>query len=188
MTRVLAQKTVAIAGCGGLGSNAAVALARCGLGRLLIADHDIIEPSNLNRQAYFQKDIGAKKVYTLARYLRAINPDLHIIPYNHTLTRDDCALLFQPADLLIEAFDRAESKRWLIEAWCRAYPSRPIIIGNGIAGYGDSRSVTISRSGSIYFVGDGHSDQSQGLCGARVALVAAMQANLAVQLLMEAPC
>ncbi len=49
----LKNKTVGIAGCGGLGSNCAVALARVGVGKLIIADFDIIEESNLNRQYFF---------------------------------------------------------------------------------------------------------------------------------------
>ena len=49
---VLRAATVGIAGAGGLGSNAAISLARAGVGRLILADFDRIEPSNLNRQQY----------------------------------------------------------------------------------------------------------------------------------------
>ena len=48
--QILKTKTVGIAGCGGLGSNCAVALARVGVGRLVIADFDLVEERNLNRQ------------------------------------------------------------------------------------------------------------------------------------------
>ncbi len=50
--------SVGIAGVGGLGSAVAVALARVGVGRLVIADFDVVEPSNLNRQQYFIDQIG----------------------------------------------------------------------------------------------------------------------------------
>ena len=73
-TEKLAVVTVGIAGCGGLGSNAAVALARAGVGRLILVDHDRVELSNLNRQHYFQSDIGKAKVEALGLHLRAINP------------------------------------------------------------------------------------------------------------------
>jgi sulfur carrier protein ThiS adenylyltransferase len=49
----ISNKTVGIAGCGGLGSNCAVALARIGIGKLIIADFDVVSISNLNRQYYF---------------------------------------------------------------------------------------------------------------------------------------
>ena len=50
----LRNKSVGIAGCGGLGSNCAVALARIGVGRLVIADFDDVSAGNLNRQYYFR--------------------------------------------------------------------------------------------------------------------------------------
>ena len=59
----LKNKTVGIAGCGGLGSNCAVALSRVGIGKLIIADFDNIEESNLNRQYYFYNQIGKRKTY-----------------------------------------------------------------------------------------------------------------------------
>ena len=58
---VLRQSSVGIAGAGGLGSNVAVALARAGVGRLVIADFDRIEPSNLNRQQYFVDQVGERQ-------------------------------------------------------------------------------------------------------------------------------
>ncbi len=70
----LKRAVVGIAGVGGLGSSVAVALARVGVGRLMIADFDVVEPSNLNRQQYFIDQIGSYKVEALASNLRRINP------------------------------------------------------------------------------------------------------------------
>ena len=56
--KILQQKIVGIAGAGGLGSNCAVALARVGIGTLIIADFDVVSESNLNRQYYFYDQIG----------------------------------------------------------------------------------------------------------------------------------
>ena len=58
----LKSKSVGIAGCGGLGSNCAVALARVGVGQLIVVDFDIIEQSNLNRQYYFLVKLEGKNV------------------------------------------------------------------------------------------------------------------------------
>ena len=75
---ILQKSTVGIAGCGGLGSNAAVSLVRAGIGKLILADHDVVEESNLNRQYYFQSDIGKKKVEALTYHLKAINPEIKL--------------------------------------------------------------------------------------------------------------
>jgi len=184
-TAILRAATVGVAGCGGLGSNAAVALVRAGVGHLILVDHDVVEASNLNRQYFFQSDIGRRKVEALAEHLRAVNPDVGIDLQQQTLTPDAVATLFAGADLLIEAFDRAESKQWLIEAWCRAFPKRTIVCASGLSGLGNTEAIAVRRAGNIILCGDQTSDMSQGLCAARVALVANMQANLAIEVLVK---
>ena len=71
---LLKQACVGIAGVGGLGSAVAVSLARIGVGKLIIADFDVVEPSNLNRQQYFVDQLGYFKVDALTENLRRINP------------------------------------------------------------------------------------------------------------------
>ena len=61
----LKRTCIGIAGCGGLGSNCAMALARAGVGRLVIADFDIVSAENLDRQYYFLDQVGQKKVLAL---------------------------------------------------------------------------------------------------------------------------
>jgi len=183
-TEILRASTVAVAGCGGLGSNAAVALVRAGVGSLILVDHDVVEASNLNRQHFFLGDIGRGKVDALAGHLRAINPDVRLELHARTLTSDDVPRLFAGADVLIEAFDRADAKRWLIEAWCRAFPERRVICASGVSGLGKTESIAVRRAGNIILCGDEVSDLSQGLCAPRVAVVANMQANLAVEVLV----
>lgn len=184
-TEILRAATVGVAGCGGLGSNAAVALVRAGVGHLILADHDVVEASNLNRQYFFQADIGRRKVEALADHLRAINPDVGLDLQTQTLTPVAVATLFAGADVLIEAFDRAESKQWLIEAWCKAFPQRPIVAASGLSGLGNSEAIKLRRAGQLILVGDETTDMSQGLCAARVALVANMQANVAIEVLVK---
>ncbi len=186
MTARLERAAVGIAGCGGLGSNAAVALARAGIGKLILVDHDRVEPSNLNRQHFFANDLGRLKVDALAAHLRGIHRDIRLATHAMRLTPEDLPVIYREAELLIEAFDRAEEKRWLIEAWCRAFPRRPIVAASGLGGYGRTAALGVRSAGMIHVCGDGESDMSQGLCAARVALVAAMQANVAIELLMDA--
>src|SRR5438105_2371271 len=65
----LTRSTIILLGLGGVGSQIALALARKGVGKLVLLDHDIVEPSNLPRQVYYPKDIGKPKAYTLAANL-----------------------------------------------------------------------------------------------------------------------
>ena len=185
---VLRSSVVAIAGAGGLGSNAAVCLARAGVGRLIIADCDRVEPSNLNRQYFFTDQIGERKVRALRDNLMRINPfstyDIHDVK----VTPSRVARLFGEADILIEAFDRAEAKQMLIETWLTLFPDKPVIAASGLAGYGKNSKIRTRRLGSLYICGDEESDCAPDVSpmAPRVAAVAALQANLAVELLMKA--
>lgn len=184
---VLRQSSVGIAGAGGLGSNVAVALARAGVGRLVIADFDRVEPSNLNRQQYFIDQIGERKVEALRENLLAINPyslyEVHAVRIN----KRNATSIFGRVDVLVEAFDKAEAKEMLIEASLAKFPGRPIIAASGLAGYGGNHKIRSRRLGNLYICGDESSQCPKGVSpmAPRVALVAAMQANLAVELLIR---
>jgi sulfur carrier protein ThiS adenylyltransferase len=184
-TEILQRCTVGIAGCGGLGSNAAVALVRAGVGRLILIDHDVVEKSNLNRQAFFLEDIGRPKVEALASRLRSINPGLLLEVHRLALDPASVAAVFASAQLLVEAFDRAENKHWLIEAWCRAFPERPIVVASGLAGVGATEAMRVRRAGRIIVCGDEASEMVEGLCAPRVMLAASMEANEAVAWLVR---
>ena len=182
---ILQKSTVGIAGCGGLGSNAAVSLVRAGIGKLILADHDLVEESNLNRQYYFQSDIGKKKVEALADHLSAINPEIQLETIDRQICAPDISQVFKDAEILIEGFDRANEKAWLIESWCSAFPPRPIVCASGLSGIGNTEDLKVKNAGNIYIVGDGETDMSLGLCSARVAIAANMQANIAIELLVK---
>lgn len=184
-TGVLQRAVIGIAGCGGLGSNAAVSLTRAGAGTLILADRDSVELSNLNRQCYFRADIGKPKTEALARHLREINENIRLVLHSVELTPDNVMEIFGEADLLIEAFDRAESKKWLIETWCTKAGNRPIIVGSGLGGIGRTGDLKVRSSGNIYICGDEQTSSEEGLCAPRVSAVANMQANTAIELLMK---
>ncbi len=183
----LRASSVGIAGAGGIGSNAAVSLARVGVGRLVIADFDIIEPSNLNRQQFFIDQIGRPKVEALQENLRKINPFSIYEMHNVRITRGNVTQIFGGVDILIEAFDRAEAKEMLIEAWLAGFPDRPIVAASGLAGYGRNRKLHSRKVGNLYICGDEESQAVPGICpmAPRVGVVANMQANLVVELLVK---
>lgn len=184
-TAILQKSCVGIAGCGGLGSNAAVTLARAGVGKLILVDFDIVEESNLNRQHFFLTDIGRLKVEALAGHLANINPRIELILHPVKIKPENVGELFSDADLLIEAFDIAENKKWLVETLCRVFPEKPIIGASGVGGYGQTEKIKVVHTGNIHICGDFETDMCVGLSSARVAIVANMQANIAIEILLE---
>jgi sulfur carrier protein ThiS adenylyltransferase len=181
------MSTVAIAGAGGIGSVVAVSLVRAGVGKLIIADFDVIEPSNLNRQQYFQDQVGMLKVDALKQNLMRINPEAEFIIYDERISEQNISSLFGTADILVEAFDRADQKEMLIECWQSLYPQKPIIAASGLAGWGKTEKLHVHQSGNLYICGD-EETELEGNCtplAPRVGIVANMQANLAIQLLLE---
>ena len=184
-TQILQNCCAGIAGCGGLGSNIAVALARSGVGKLILVDQDKVEPSNLNRQHYFLQDIGCPKVEALGRHLKNIVPDIQLDLHHQKITPENLPSFFSQADILLEAFDFAPSKKWLIESWCRLFPDRYIVSGNGMSGIGNHKETTLFTLEKIIFCGDGKSEMKMGLCAAKVALVANMQAHAAIEILWK---
>lgn len=183
----LSRSTVGIAGAGGLGSNVAAALARTGVGKLIVADFDVLEPSDLNRQYYFIDQIGKPKVEALGETLTRMNPFSDYEMRNVRIDRGNIREVFAAADLLVEAFDLADQKQMLIEAWLELFPAKPIIAASGLAGFGGNNRLRQRKLGNLYICGDEESECD--LCSApmapRVAVVAAMQANLAVELLVK---
>jgi len=132
----LKGSSVGIAGAGGLGSNAAIALARAGVGRLVIVDFDTVEESNLNRQYYFRDQIGQVKVEALKENIQRTNQSIKVEIFTHKLTKDTMYKPFQDVDVIIEALDSAEVKTSFIEEILTKLPDKPIIGASGVAGYG----------------------------------------------------
>jgi sulfur carrier protein ThiS adenylyltransferase len=184
---ILSRSSVGIAGAGGLGSNVAISLARAGVGRLVIADFDTIEPSNLNRQQYFVDQVGRVKVAALRENLLRVNPFSVYEVHNVRVTRRNAAEIFRSVDVLVEAFDKAGAKEMLIEACLGRFPGRPIVAASGLAGYGKNRKLRARRLGNLYVCGDEESQCPAGVSpmAPRVGIVANMQANLVVELLVK---
>lgn len=187
----LSQFRVGIAGAGGLGSNCAVALARCGTGTLVIADYDIVESQNLNRQYYFVNQIGMKKTDAIRDNIRNINPEVKVITYTEKLNRLNIPEIFAGCNVIVEAFDKAEMKEMLIETVQIKMAGIPLIIGSGMAGWGKTGELTCRKIDNTLFVcGDESSEVSEELppLAPRVSIVANMQANIAIEILMNILC
>ncbi len=177
---------VGIAGAGGLGSHVAMALARIGVGRILIVDMDVVEPSNLNRQLYKIDQIGGPKVEALAGNLREANPYVRVDIRNEEITIENCVEIFRECDLVIEAFDTPKAKADLINTILSGLPEMRVVAGSGLAGYGPSNSIRTERLGRLYICGDRQSEagEGSGLMAPRVMITAGHQANQAVRILL----
>jgi len=178
--------TIGIAGAGGLGSNCALNLVRSGFKHFVICDFDLVEPSNLNRQFYFQDQLRMAKVEALSVNLRRINPDLKIVTLPIKITSGNIREIFAGCDIIVEAFDRAESKRMLVEAF---YSSGKFLVSaSGLAGWGNADAImTLQVHDYFYIVGDLVSEvkENRPPCAPRVNIAAAKQADLILALALK---
>jgi sulfur carrier protein ThiS adenylyltransferase len=184
----LSKYRVGIAGAGGLGSNCAVALARCGLGTLVISDFDVIEPANLNRQYYFTSQIGMMKSLALKDNISRINPDTVVIALTERLDRTNIPGIFTGCDVVVEAFDSADMKRMLIETIQTLLPQVPLVVGSGLAGWGNNETISYRKiDDTLYVCGDESTETTTELppIAPRVGVVANMQANTVIEILLN---
>jgi sulfur carrier protein ThiS adenylyltransferase len=178
---------VAIAGLGGLGSNIAVALARTGVGHLHLVDFDIVEPSNLNRQAYKIGHLGMKKTEALKSELKDINPYIKITIDDIKVTEENAVSLFENDPIVCEAFDRPEYKAMLVNTLLEHQPWVKLVAASGLAGYESSNFITTTKVfNNFYLCGDRESSAQpgRGLMAPRVSICAGHQANMILRLIL----
>jgi len=184
----LGKFRVGIAGAGGLGSNCAVALARCGIGTIVISDFDIVEISNLTRQYYFRDQVGLPKTFALKENIEKIRPGVKVIAYRERLNEENIPVIFSGCDVVVEAFDRPDMKELLAETVQNLMPGIPLVIGSGMAGWGNSDAIRYRKIDDFLFVcGDESSEATDELpvLAPRVGMVANMQANVVLDILLS---
>lgn len=183
----LSTKTVGIAGAGGLGSNCAAALVRVGIGKLIIADFDIIHTSNLNRQFYFKDQTGLKKVFALRDNLLRINPEVQIVPIDEKLSSQSIVMNFGECDVIVEAFDLSEMKQMIIETVSSFFPEKPLVCAMGLAGFGNINDMKVTQYGNLFICGDMQREVSEDEppIAPRVSIAANMQADVVIQNLLN---
>lgn len=180
--------TVAICGLGGLGSNIAFALARAGIGKLILIDFDSVDITNLHRQQYKANQIGMSKTEALKENLSEVAPYVAIETHKIRITENNAEELLEKADIICEAFDDAECKAMLVDLVLERMPEKYLVAASGMAGFGSANTVQTRRiSKRFYLCGDGTSDvQSEGsLVASRVMLCAAHQAHTVLRILTE---
>lgn len=180
------NSTVAVCGLGGLGSNIAVALARAGIGKLILIDFDRVDISNLHRQQYKAHQIGMYKTEALTTNLLEISPYLHIAAHTAQITENNLQSLLSEADVICEAFDRAEAKAMLVNSVLETFPDKYLIAASGTAGLGSANTIKTRKITRYFFLcGDEISDISDdlGLVSSRVMVCAAHQAHMVLRIL-----
>ncbi len=124
----LLQASVLVIGAGGLGCPVLLYLTAAGIGTIGIADHDIVNLTNLHRQVlYSVNDIGLPKVERATAILQRLNPDINIIPFNQRLTVENALEIIRPFDIIIDGTDNFSS-RYMINDACILL-DKPLVYG-----------------------------------------------------------
>jgi sulfur carrier protein ThiS adenylyltransferase len=184
----LSEASVAVCGLGGLGSNIAVALARAGVGRLYLYDFDKVDISNLNRQQYFPEQLGMPKNEALADTLKRIAPYCDIVSHQVKLSEENIPQLLGDADIICEAFDKAEQKAMLVNFVLENMPEKYLVAGSGMAGFAPSNMIQTKRvTKRFYLCGDEVSDVDDGvgLVASRVLICAGHQAHAIIRIIVN---
>ncbi len=182
----LKKSRVGIAGAGGLGSNVAVSLARCGVGKLIVVDFDKVEKTNLNRQYYFKDQIGNVKVEALKENISRIDESIKVDVLNEKLISGSMHKPFLDCDIIVEALDDAETKTNFIEDITKNLVDTPIVSCSGVSGYGHIDRIKTKKLDKLYIIYDEDAKDSNKdiLTAPRVTLLANWQANLVLEILL----
>ena len=186
IAKKLKKAKVCILGLGGLGSNVAVLLARSGIGYLKLIDFDVVEASNLNRQQYRISHIGIKKTEAIKTIIKEINPFVEIDTLDIKVDRENILSVVEDIEIVVEAFDRAETKAMAIEELL-TNKNKIVISASGMAGLGSANEVITRKiKENFYLIGDNYSDYEEysGIMSTRVMFCAAHQANMVLRLIL----
>lgn len=180
--------TVAICGLGGLGSNVAIALARAGIGNLILIDFDSVDLTNIHRQQYKINQIGMKKTDALKENILEISLATKITTLCEKLTAENYFSFLNSADIICECFDNPEAKAMLVDCVLETMPEKFIVAASGMAGIETANSIqTRKLTNHLYLCGDGITEVAKTvpLFAPRVMLCAAHQAQTILRIIAE---
>ena len=186
IAKKLKKAEVCILGLGGLGSNVAILLARGGIGHLKLIDFDVVEASNLNRQQYRISHIGMKKTEAIKTIIKEINPFVEIETLDIKVDRENIYSIVGDIEIVVEAFDRAETKAMAIEELL-TNKNKIVVSASGMSGLGSANEIITRKvRNNFYLIGDNYSDYEEylGIMSTRVMLCAAHQANMVLRLIL----
>lgn len=139
----LAQARVAVFGLGGVGSFAVEALARAGVGAIRLVDHDVVNPTNLNRQLFgLHSSLGTPKVEAARARILDINPDCTVDARRAFIQNETVGdLLAPPVDVVVDAIDSLNAKTALLQACVEG--GFPVVSSMGAGGRMDGAAIQV---------------------------------------------
>ena len=179
---LLREKTVLVAGCGGLGGYLIEMLLRIGVGEIRAADGDRFEASNLNRQLLSAPALlGRKKAEVAAERAAAVNPDVRFVAVPEFVTEANVEALIRGCDAVLDALDNIASRRMLARACTEA--QIPMIHG-AICGWTAQAAIVLPGDGMIDRIyPEGAALKSKASLSFTPPFCAALQTALCVRLL-----
>jgi len=187
--QLLRDSSALVLGVGGLGSAAALYLAAAGVGRLVIADRDRVEASNLQRQIlYTEADIGRQKLDAAAARLRAQDSSLQVETLDGAVELERLPAVIAGVDVVLDCSDNFPT-RFALNRLCLA-ARKPLVSGAAIRLEGQVAAFDLRRGGPCYaclYPDAGEAAEvceDAGVLGPVVGVIGAMQALLALRLLL----
>jgi adenylyltransferase/sulfurtransferase len=189
--RKLLAARVTLCGCGALGTVAASALVRAGVGHLRIIDRDFIETNNLQRQVLFDENDVAEnlpKAEAAVRKLRKVNSTVHLEPVVAHVDRGNIAELVQDADVILDGTDNFEI-RYLINDVAVKF-GKPWVYGGCLGSHGQTMTILPGQTPCLRCVfeaapapGEGGTCDTAGILSPVVNIIASFQVAEALKIL-----
>ena len=179
---MLREKTVLVAGCGGLGGYLIEMLLRLGVGEIRAADGDRFEASNLNRQLLSAPGLlGREKAEVAAERAAAVNPDVRFVAVPEFVTEKNVGQLVRGCDAVLDALDNIASRRMLAQACSDA---RVPLIHGAICGWTAQAAVVMPGDGMMAWIyPEGAALSSKASLSFTPPFCASLQTALCVRLL-----
>ncbi|MEN8212181.1 MAG: HesA/MoeB/ThiF family protein [Thermodesulfobacteriota bacterium] len=183
---ILGKANVLIAGAGGLGSISSLYLAVAGVGHIIIADHDHVEESNLNRQLlHSEKSIGIEKTKSAAIRLTELNSSIKITPVKTRLTRQSIDSIAKKVDIIVDATDNYSTRQILNQASLKY--NIPFVFA-GVQGFDGMVSCFVPGRTPCFecvIPCPKREDNSPGIIGAAAGIAASIQAMETIKLILN---
>ena len=176
--------TIGLVGLGALGSNSAEALARMGVGNLILIDRDIVEEHNLHRTAlYEESDVGLPKDYAARKKIADINSSINVKSYSLDIMNSDLSMLSN-CDIILDCLDNMNARRRLNE-YCLKN-GKDWIYSSAIKNYGEAKIFINKEECYECLYADKETDErctTHGVNPAIIRAVSSLQVNLLIKYL-----
>ena len=179
----LKNSKVLVAGAGGLGSPVSTYLAIDGVGKIILADFDSVDLSNLNRQfLHHEKDIGRLKVESAKEKLLSMNPDIEVETIPEMLTESNLEALIPKCDVIVDALDNLATRQMLNRL---AIKRRIPLIHGAVTGYdGQVTTIVPGKTPCFYCIFPRISKKEVfPVLGATPGIIGSIQANETIKFL-----